>query len=420
MIRSASPLALLLAGLAVVSPLRAQAACIEVRAGHVLLPDRVEKSWTVRWENDRITAVGANLAPAGCEHLDRPEHWLTPGLVEVGSEMGLVEIGMEGASVDADAEQADPVRAEFRAWDAYNPASTVIPVTRMEGVSSAFAAPRGGLVAGQGAWVSLSGATQAETLVKGPVGMWAGPMATGSKAEGLARLRELLADARLYAQRRSEWERGELRPLAGTRGDLEALQAVLQRQIPLVLAADRAADIELLARFAEEERVLVVIAGGAEAWTLAPRLAKAGIAVIVDPYSDGASSFDAVRGRADNARLLHDAGVTLLVSTFSTHHARTLRQVAGNAVREGLPHLAALQAITATPARVFGVPTRGAIGPGLVADLVLWTGDPLELLTTCEALWIEGQPVSMSSRQRELWLKYRELPGTPVDPLPLP
>lgn len=402
------------------TPAASSPTCTVIRAGKVTTPAGTTAGLVVRTEGARITHVAATVPEAGCAIVDAPTSWLTPGLVEVGTEMGLVEVGMEGASVDADAEQGDPIRAEFRAWDAYNPRSTVIPVTRMEGITSAIAAPRGGLVAGQGAWVRLAGATQAETLVRGPIGIWANPMSAGSKAEGLARLRELIADARLYAAKRADWERGDLRDLSGGRGDLEALQAVLNRTIPLVLPVDRAADIEAVLRFAAEERVFIVISGGAEAWMVADRIAAARVPVIVDPFGDGPGGFDAVHAREDNAAILHRAGVTILISSFSTHHGRTLRFVAGNAVRSGLPHHVALQAITTTPAEVFSVAQHGGIAPGQEADLALWSGDPLECLTLLDRVWIRGAAIAMESRQTELLTKYRTLPGTPEAPLPLP
>jgi imidazolonepropionase-like amidohydrolase len=393
----------------------------------VVLPDGPKDGVQVVVLGDRIAAVGAAPAvPPGaatvdwggqsCRVVSLTGQWLTPGLVEVHSNLGLSEIGMERATVDEDAGQADPVRADFRAWEAYNPRSTAIPVTRMEGITDSVVMPVGGLIAGQAAWVRLAGDSQSAVMVKGPVAMRAGPGAWESRAQGIGALRELLEDARLWAKNQAGWEKNQLRPLAGSRLDLRELQRVLNKEVPLVISADRAADIEAVLRFAEEQGIRIVIAGGAEGWLVADRLAAAKVPVILDPLVFGPGSFDQVHGRAENPALLRKAGVTVLISTFSGQHARGLRQSAGNAVREGMSWQDAFDTITRAPAEVFGLPDRGRITAGAEASLVAWSGDPLELLVTPTALWIRGRDVPLRSRQTELLEKYRVLPGTPTAP----
>ena len=121
-------------------------------------------------------------------------------------------------------------------------------------------------------------------------------------------------------------------------------------------------------------------------------------------------SFDALRARPDAAAILHAAGVPVILSSFSTHNARTLRQVAGNAVRAGLPHQAALYAITRAPAEAFGMGDRGRLAVGLAADLVIWTGDPFEPASRATHVIIDGRPQSMRHRQKALFDRYRSLP----------
>jgi imidazolonepropionase-like amidohydrolase len=152
---------------------------------------------------------------------------------------------------------------------------------------------------------------------------------------------------------------------------------------------------------------------------VADQLAQAKVPVLVDPLAYGPSSFDELYARPDNAALLAKAGVALILTTESTHNARTLRQVAGNAVREGLPHADALRAVTETPARVFGLPDRGRLAVGAAADVVLWSGDPLELSSRAERVWVDGVEVDLRSRQTELRERYRTLPGTPAPALPV-
>ena len=119
------------------------------------------------------------------------------------------------------------------------------------------------------------------------------------------------------------------------------------------------------------------------------------------------SSFDAIGSRLDNAALLHRAGVTLAFTQFGeSANARKIRQLAGNAVAHGLPKNVALAAVTHTPAEIFGIDNRGQIAVGEAADLVLWSGDPLEVTSVAEQVWIAGAAVEMRSRQTELRDRY--------------
>src|SRR5690606_13619160 len=123
-----------------------------------------------------------------------------------------------------------------------------------------------------------------------------------------------------------------------------------------------------------------VISGGAEAWRVADELARANIPVVLNPLDNLPDDFDMLAARLDNAALLHEAGVRVVISSGHIHNARKNRQVAGIAVAHGLPWDVALAAITSTPAEIFGVSAaRGRIAVGQPADLVLWSGDPLEL-----------------------------------------
>jgi imidazolonepropionase-like amidohydrolase len=95
------------------------------------------------------------------------------------------------------------------------------------------------------------------------------------------------------------------------------------------------------------------------------------------------------------------------MSTGESHNARKLRQVAGNAVRAGLPHAAAIAALTRAPAQIFGLADYGAPAAKRLANLAVWSGDPLELSSRCERLFIRGREVGLRSRQTALFEKYR-------------
>lgn len=415
----------------------AHAACTAVTGATVHLPTGPEKGAAVVVVDGRIAAVGRGLPDlalqldaqqavvgatfrgAPCTFVQGAGKEVTAGLFAAPTQLGLVEVGMERGSRDDDPEIPDPVRASLLAWEAYDPLSTVIPVQRLEGITTALTAPTGGFVAGQGAVVRLTGARQADVVLRPSAVMVAG-LPSASTAEGLRQVRELVADVRTHAKNPALYDQGRPYVAGASRLDLEALVPVADGRLPLLIGADDAADLEALVRLKAELGLSIVVVGGAEGWLVADALAAAKIPVIVDPMVYGPGGFDQVHARPDNAARLQAAGVPLILTAGATHHARTLRQAAGNAVREGLPHEAALRAITETPAAVFGVPDRGRIAVGAPADLVLWSGDPLELSSHAERMWIDGRPIELRSRQTELFERYRTLPGTPVPPLSPP
>jgi imidazolonepropionase-like amidohydrolase len=191
----------------------------------------------------------------------------------------------------------------------------------------------------------------------------------------------------------------------------QVLLEFLQGSGPFVFDVDRAADIRQVLALAQREKIRAVIRGGAEAWRVAPELAAAKVAVILDPLENLPYSFDGLGATLENAARLHAAGVTLAFSMRSpeVHDAGRLRQVAANAVAHGLPWPAALAAITRTPAEIFGVADRhGSLARGRVADLVLWSGDPIEVTSHAELVITGGAVQSQVSRHTELRDRYLE------------
>jgi imidazolonepropionase-like amidohydrolase len=151
-----------------------------------------------------------------------------------------------------------------------------------------------------------------------------------------------------------------------------------------------------------------IIVGGTEAWVVAGELAQAKVPVLLNGLANLPASFDALGARLDNAALLQKAGVRIAFDPGETHNARKIRQHAGNAVAHGLPWDAALAALTTNPAEIFGLGAeRGRLEAGLTGDLVLWSGDPLEVTTIADQVWIAGRAIPMRSRQTELRDRYR-------------
>ena len=162
-------------------------------------------------------------------------------------------------------------------------------------------------------------------------------------------------------------------------------------------------------RLAQEFRLKLILMGAAEGWRVAGELAAQKVPVVIKPLTN-IPSFDALNATLENAARLSKAGVTLVLSSFDTHNARNLRQEAGNAIAYGLDREAALRAVTLTPAEVWGIAARyGSLEPGKDADVVVWSGDPFELTTGPEHVFIQGREMSRDTRQRQLLERYRTI-----------
>jgi imidazolonepropionase-like amidohydrolase len=372
---------------------------------------------TVVLRDGKVEAVGANVAiPDGATRVDATGRWVTPGLIHLRTTLGL-KVFESGAQIDTEEDTVTgQVKAAFNVAEALDPASMTIPVARMEGLTSAAAVPSAGLIPGQAAFIDLAGEQVDAMVVKAPVAMVA-DLSEGAKESGggsrggaVLRLRRVLRDTREYAERRQDFRKAQIQPLAATAEDLEALQPVLRGELPMFVIANRRSDIESALRVARDFKLRIAIYGGVEAWQLAPALAEAGVPVILEPLTD-VPSFDALGARLDNATLLREAGVNVVAAQSDAAHFRDLRQAAGNEVRNGMSWDDALRTVTLAPAEVAMVADRyGSLEPGKVANVVVWSGDPLELSSRVEHLFIRGRSVPLVSRQTELLRRYRRLP----------
>jgi imidazolonepropionase-like amidohydrolase len=382
-----------------------------------LAPGRTLDSATVLISGGQIRAVGQRVAvPPGTRRIAASGMVITAGLVDVATQVGLAEVSLERTTIEGQFQpELQSIHAAYRVIDSYNPDSVAIPVARSGGVTAVVVRPRGGVITGQSAWVRLCDCPD-QAVVRAPLALHAellnGVHSAGGRGRVLEKLRELLDDARQYASRRSAFERNQTRDFAAGRLDLEALGPVLRGQLPLVIRAERAADMRAALRLAREFRIKLVIEGASEAWRLADELAAARVPVILNPTSNLPQSFDQIFVRDDNAARLAAAGVTVALSTLADPpEVRTLRQIAGIAVASGMSHRDALAAVTTAPAAIFGLAGGGRIEPGAAADIVVWSGDPFELSTRPVHIVIHGALQSLRTRQTELLERYRQLGG---------
>ena len=229
-----------------------------------------------------------------------------------------------------------------------------------------------------------------------------------------AQFRETLDDAREYWAARAGYHRpGGARDQRTNRIDLDALGPVIRGEEPLLINVDRASDIRQVLAYCQTNKLKFIILGGAEAWQVAHELAAAQIPVVIDNDLNLPSNFSALGATLAGAARLDAAGVKVVFEPQSddpAHYARTVTQIAGNAVANGMRWDHALAAITANPAQVFGIAdSYGTLEPGKDADVVIWDGDPLNVTSAPTAVFIKGQNIPLVSRQTRLRDRYRDL-----------
>ncbi len=415
---SAPRLTVSLAALALLaSGANAQTVAITNATIHTAAGPAIERG-TVVFRDGRITAVGPNVAvPAGARVIDGTGKVVTPGLLDSHTSLGLVEIGLSAGPTEQST-SSPRLTAAYDVVDAINPASTLIPINRVEGITRAVVAPSPGtsLLAGRGALIHLGGERLSAMRVLAPHAMYAilgeagAGLAGGSRQAALQLLREALSDARDFAANRVAWQDNRRRAYALGRLDLEALAPVVQGQLPLAVNAHRASDILAVLRLREMfPELRLVITGATEAWVVAADLVAARVPVVIDPMRN-LPGMENPGITLENAARLHAAGVTVAFATFDAHNVRNLKQRAGNAVAYGMPWDAALRAVTAAPATIWGVADRyGTLETGKDADVVVWSGDPFELSTQAETVFIAGREMPAAHRQQLLLDKYRTL-----------
>lgn len=402
----------------------AQVTAITGATVHTVGPAGTIENGVILIEGGRVSAVGANVPiPDDAEHVDATGKIITPGLFSPIGQLGLSEVGAVDSSNDA-TQRGDRFAAAFDVADAFNPRSSIIAITRVDGVTRAGITPRAGgtdadgnashVLSGLGSIVHLGSSREyfvkRSAVVVANFGETGSAVAGGSRAAAVQILRLALDDALDYREHAEAFDRGEWRDYSISREDLHALQAVLNGSASVLFNVDRASDISVVLGISETYGIDVIISGGAEAWMVADHIAAAGVPVILDGINNLPASFDGLNARLDSAQILAAAGVDFAFGAAAqTHNARLLTQSAGIAVANGLTWDQALEAITLAPARIYDVAaTLGSIEPGKDADLVIWPADPLELMSYPDQVYIQGNAIPMQSRQTLLRDRYLE------------
>ena len=364
-------------------------------------PSGTQDGVSVLIEDGVISGIGTDISATADTVIDAGGAVVTPALFAGATGTGLVEVNVVRESVDGSMKETkdNTVQVEFDVRDAYSPLSSLVGVTRVEGFGYSLLSASGGQysVAGRGSLVDFDGGFESfdgRDVLFIDVSGYAADKVGGSRAGHWMMLEGIMADLK----RRSS-EREYL-----SQSGKDHLKDLTKNGV-FVFGANRAADIRKVISFSEKYGLNSVIAGGREAWLLANDLSTAGIAVMVNGLDNLPSNFDALGSRLDNAGILHAAGVQVLFTSGETHNARKVRQGAGTAVAHGMPHDAALEAMTTAPSRIFGGRSR-SLEVGNRADLVIWSGDPLEVTSYATSVILDGEVTSMETRQSKLLERY--------------
>lgn len=415
-----------LAHTALAQPAAAQT--IAITGGTVAIGDGSApiENGTVVIANGRIVAAGRGVAvPAGAQVVDATGKWVAAGVVSSLTDLSLVDADGVTESNDSGARNA-LYKASIDVSVAVNPAGVKVGNERLGGVTRALVAPsaEGSIFAGQGAVIDLGADAEAVTRARAfqyvELGEEGGKLAGGSRPAAYALLRDTFAQVQDYRRNPAAFD-GRSRESIVKRSDADALVKVLDGQVPLLVHVERAADIrQVLGLTRDYPRLRLVLVGVTEGWLVAREIAAARVPVIAQALADLPANFENLAATESNVGRMRAAGVSVaLQATGASGGDHVLRQFAGNLVAitrvpgaTGLDWGQAFAAITSAPAEAIGLGAElGSLRPGRRADVVMWDGDPLELSSAAQAIWIDGQPQPMRSRQTELRDRYL----TPVE-----
>jgi len=446
----------LIAMLLAVTAVPAATETIAITGGTVALGDGSEPipGGVVIIRNGRIAAAGLNVGiPQGAQMIDARGKWVTPGIVAGFSRLGISEIDLGGDGTTDDKANGGPFGAAIDVAPVVNPNNSTIPVNRADGVTRAVVAPNvaKSIFAGQGAVIDLGAdmepITRARLFQFVEFGETGADTAGGSRASAYVLFRNALKEAselRRYSPSiastgqpgeeidrpivRNPNESREYGPDARrsedvllTRFDAAALVPVLRGHQYLLIHVERARDILNVLNLKRDYPLLkIVLVGASEGWLVADKIAVSGIPVIASAVNDLPSSFEQLAATQSNVGRMRDAGVEVSIGMIDDNDTRYLfneRQYAGNLVAlanvpgaSGVRWGEALAMITSRPAEALGLGgDLGSLAPGRRADVVIWSGDPLQVSSNAEAVFIDGVQQPIHTRQTKLRERYKDL-----------
>ncbi|MEM7297068.1 MAG: amidohydrolase family protein [Bacteroidota bacterium] len=379
---------------------------------------------TVLIVDGKISEVGTTVTiTSGVKTIDCSGLTVYPGLIDGGTQIGLVEVSSDPRTRDNN--EIGDVIPHIQALTAVNPSSVILPVTRVNGVTTALTMPSGGLFPGTAALINLHGYTP-DQMYAGFKGLVVNFPATGRRGRWDRRSDEDIKKAAEKALKKLNevWDKAiqyhKIDSASNGKDqayypEMEALLPAVRGEMKLLINVNSSKDIKSALKWIEEKNVDAVLCGATEGWRVAEDIAKAGVPVITGPVlTNPTRQYDRYDRPYANAGVMQKAGVKVAIRTNETENVRNLPYHAGFAAAYGMGKEEALKAITIVPAEIFGIESMyGSIEKGKVANLFVTNGDPFETKTQVRYVFIDGWNIPMVSRHTQLYDEYLErAPGT--------
>jgi imidazolonepropionase-like amidohydrolase len=417
------------AGQAKPAPAPAAGEAIALRGGKLLtISHGVIENGVLVMQNGRITAIGgANTAiPKSARVIDATGMTVYPGLIDSETHLGLTEVQADRMTNDT-LEPSDEIMPHMHVYDAFHAETAIIPVTRINGITNAIVAPANGdTLSGQDSFIQLAGKSSDEMLLVRDIALPLNFTGTQRRNQNFdqakfpftrmgmaAQLRQAFIDAQDYEQKLVAYDKKKAadpdKAGAPPKRDLklEALLPYLHGQKPMVLAAEQSNDLQTILDMAREYHLKVILNHLSHSAAVLDKVAASGFPVVVGPiYEEPKENerYDAVyRLPAEMAK----RGIKIAFASYEAHNSRNLPYAAGYAEAFGLPHDEALKALTLNPAQMWGVDKDlGSLDVGKMANVVVASGDPLDVKTDVKHVFIGGQEIPLVNKQTELRDQY--------------
>lgn len=393
------------------SQLLAQPDVLVLKGGQIITVSQgVIQGGTIVIKDGIIADIGKNIPiPESSQVMDVSSCTVLPGLIDSFTNLGTKEI--EANEKDYD-EATNPVMPHLRIIDALNPENSFLPLARRHGVTAALSAPgEGNLLSGQSALIHLAGENTGDMVLQFPAAVHAslgelpvtryrekGQMPS-TRMGAAALLRQTLMDTAEYKRKlddyqvKKEEQKKEITPPEADL-KLQSLIPVLERRLPLIVRANRYDDILTALRIAAEFDLRIILNHGTEAYRVAETLASRNIPVLIGPFSSYYQQMETKNAEYTSAAELNKAGVQFAFQTGGVENVSTLLTQARKAVQSGLPIEAAYKGMTLYPAQIFGIHDKlGSLEKGKIADIVVFSGDPLRDIAEVKLVIIGGEIV---------------------------
>ena len=396
----------------------------------VTVSGEIIENGTVVIKDGKILAVGATVSvPSDAQVIDGKGLSVYPGMIDAATNLGLSEIQLS-ADPTVDVAESGDFNPNAKAFIGFNPHTSHVNVTRVNGVTTVISTPVGGIISGQTALMNLNGSTQSEMALM-PMhsltvnfprisifqGFGGGPQLDFNEAikqrdRRLEDLKKYFKLAEDYARIKDATAKDSTLPRQPMDLKMEAMIPYIRGEKPIMFTAERDRDIKAVVKFVEEMKVKGIILGGEEAWKVAEGLNKNNIGVIfTNIYSLPVQDDDAYDYLFSAPAKMQKAGIKFCISTGNEgQEVRDLPYHAGLAAGYGgLAPLDALKSVTIYAAQILGVADKiGSIETGKIANIVVTDGDLLEPRTNIKYLFINGRLLPLTSRHTELFERFKD------------